>query len=446
LAPDISIWARGQIQQNLVKEIWERCVCEEASPRDVDVLTLPKIYGNKHRLTAFIAGVLRSHLADGGFLLDLMSGTGIVASRLSAYFKIFANDANPFAALLTRAQFLALDSESFTAAIDRLEPLYQRNVQALSGVVLGPLNEERMFMHCNLTEKILSDYKAFCSSFPLQNAELQALAMNRSANPHTEPYCLTSAYFANAYFGVEQSLQIDSIRYAISQLPDERVKTFLLAALLVACSTCASGPHFAQPPKLNRPVAAREVIEHRSRDLFSEFRMTARFMLSRTPHESQLIAATAHDWRNALSEFVSVTTSDRRATAVYVDPPYTKMQFSRYYHVLNTLISYEYPGFQGEGRYPPRSARFSSRFEYQPGPAEREFEQLTRACADQHLTTVISYSNRGLVSFDKIIRTMETRYPTVELYAKEFRHASQGRPFQEGRQNVQEYLLVGTFN
>ncbi|WP_239508159.1 DNA adenine methylase, partial [Proteus mirabilis] len=66
---------------------------------------------------------------------------------------------------------------------------------------------------------------------------------------------------------------------------------------------------------------------------------------------------------------------------VYADPPYTSVQYSRYYHVLNVLTDYDYPVCEGPGRCPVKGYRFSSRFEFKTGPAEKELGEFVGACA-----------------------------------------------------------------
>src|SRR5439155_11172459 len=120
------------------------------------------------------------------------------------------------------------------------------------------------------------------------------------------------------------------------------------------------------------------------------------------------------DWRDALTAFKAETAGRlSQSRAVYVDPPYTKLQYSRYYHVLNTLLRYNYPPCEGVGRYPPRSDRFSSKFEFQPAAAAREFEELFDTCSDLRLVTLVSYSNRGFVPLGDLAALMERRFRAV---------------------------------
>jgi adenine-specific DNA methylase len=446
LGRGVTVWSNRHLPASMIQVIWERCVSKEAAASDLDVLTMPKLYGNKHRLTGSIAAVARSYIGDGGTILDLMCGSGIVASRLSPYFSVWANDGNEYATLLTRAHFTAVGAVTLLAALQEIKVSFDHNYAALASILGDDLLEEDRFLHADLTAATWPEYVDFCDRVPFHSSQLRHLADDRRQARNMFPFCLTVAYFSNAYFGIHQSIQVDSIRYAIYRLDDERMRTFFLAALIVACCNCASTPHFAQPPKLNNLRATREVMEHRARDIYSEFVMTARFMQSRPPINDRLVGVSTGDWRQALEQFGQGTSGiPSMSKGVYVDPPYTKLQFSRYYHLLNTLLRYDYPGVSGQGRYPPRATRFSSRFEYQPTSAEHEFRELISRLASSELTTLISYSDRGFVRPDVIVGHMEKAFPAVHVYSKQFRHNSQGRPLIGGRQQVVEYIFAGVF-
>jgi adenine-specific DNA methylase len=58
------------------------------------------------------------------------------------------------------------------------------------------------------------------------------------------------------------------------------------------------------------------------------------------------------------------TIIEGRSAVVYVDPPYRREEYSRYYHLLETLTDYSYPSVVGKGRVPDKSRgeRFRSEF------------------------------------------------------------------------------------
>ena len=79
---------------------------------------------------------------------------------------------------------------------------------------------------------------------------------------------------------------------------------------------------------------------------------------------------------------------------VYADPPYTKDQYSRYYHVYETLYLYDFPDSSGEG--PARGDRFSTGFPVKSRVAET-FTELFDAIANLKVPLVLSYPSNGLL-------------------------------------------------
>ena len=81
--------------------------------------------------------------------------------------------------------------------------------------------------------------------------------------------------------------------------------------------------------------------------------------------------------------------------AVYADPPYTKDQYSRYYHVYETMYRYDYPTSFGAGRV--RDDRFSSSFCLRTQVAD-SFTELFSSIAALQIPLVLSYPSDGLLS------------------------------------------------
>src|SRR5207253_2965645 len=63
---------------------------------------------------------------------------------------------------------------------------------------------------------------------------------------------------------------------------------------------------------------------------------------------------------NALTLWSDLDAAQLRGAVIYADPPYSKDHYSRYYHVLETLVRYDYPSAAGAGRYRPD--RYSTPF------------------------------------------------------------------------------------
>jgi hypothetical protein len=190
----------------------------------------------------------------------------------------------------------------------------------------------------------------------------------------------------------------------------------------------------------NSPRQMRTLVERRAKSVAWEFDLAIGRLAARPSLAYPFGRSTQLDWREALRDFIE--THDGQEGGVYADPPHSKLQYSRYYHVLNVILSYDYPSVSGIGRYPPKSDRFSSRFEYQPGVAARELSALLQACSEGGLTTFLSYSDGGFVSVESLAREMRKHFGDVEIFTEQVRHHAQGRSLSSSRATVREHVLV----
>jgi adenine-specific DNA methylase len=461
----VAIWSLDYLPEQEIRLLWEKSISTAARISHAETLTVPSLYGNKSRITSFLAAVARQYVPDGGSICDLMSGTGIAARTLSHFFDVYANDANPFAALLTRSHKADLSSVPIATIISTLQASYGQNATALRDYLGEALEMESGFINGEIDDNTLLAYQGFCrdtswhrsntdrevanravsrcgSEFPSSLGVEQLLA-ERAHDPKVFPYCMVSAYYSNAYFGVAQSIALDSLRFAIDCCPDKTFRDFCLAALLVTACSCASGPHFAQPPRANSQRNMAKLLEHRARDVATEFFLILGLMIERQKQETSVRKVWNLDWREALNKFLSEEAL-HGPIAIYVDPPYTKLQYSRYYHVLDSLVRFDYPGVSGVGRYPPMRYRFSSRFEYQRASALREFRDLFKISASSGAVLLLSYTNSGMVPLEQLIKEMSEVYSRVDLFCKRIVHHSQGVKVPRERQLVLEYVVAGS--
>jgi hypothetical protein len=448
-----SLWSRAVLDDtatawapdvNLadVVRLWSRVVDKRLDLAPIEMATTARVYGNKVRLASSIASVMRAYLPDGSHVADLMCGSGVVSRVLSNSFEVFANDVNPWASLFARLQLQDVQREYVDRFLEQLSERYAANFTGGSSVVADELRHEAEFLYGPVDADAVERYRTFCAE-PLlaTNQRLSSMVQADQRLRRGGPMMLTLALFANAYFGVRQSLAIDSIRSAIAQEPDEELRNTWLAALLLAATVCGSGPHFAQPPKISSERSMRELIEHRSRDVLTEFTQLLRLLAQRPARARMRSAVRSGDWRDALASFAA--DSQSAGGAVYIDPPYTRLQYARYYHVLNTLIDYRFSPPVGIGRYPRKDMRPSSKFDGRERTARSELEDLLSAVAGHSFVTFLSYSSTGMVSLPELCRIMEGRFRQVDTYTVPLRHHSQGRRFTDQRGQVDEFVLVG---
>jgi adenine-specific DNA-methyltransferase len=174
------------------------------------------------------------------------------------------------------------------------------------------------------------------------NAERRRLR----ATPHAVPYRLFSITFAGAFFGLRQSAEIDSLRFAFDQLLadaaiDAEVHRWLCLALCkaIARSSTSTG-HFAQHLIL-KPNNKVRYFNQRRRSIWREWLSAV--------HGLCPIGSIA--WReknqafngDALDLLQAIGVEKTKPRVIYADPPYTNDQYSRYYHIFETLLYYDYP-------------------------------------------------------------------------------------------------------
>lgn len=432
-AAGLTLWSHaGAGAATRTARTW-RSIVGAGSIDRLAAMTTPSLYGNKLRLTRFIAPIAAVSVSEGAPMLDLMAGTGVMTRALADRHPVTPNDPNPYAALLSGGQRLGGAEGGTDRIVEAVRSEYNSNHAALSRLVGRAASEEAHFLHGEVNADALGRYVEFVARPVLEPTD--------GAGPG--PARLVTERYANVYFGVAQAVEIDSLRHAIEVVfQDKPVERELcLVALVVACATCASGPHFAQPIQARSERMLRTLVERRARSVVWEFELALARLGGRRAPKFGIRPATRLNWRDSLAAFAEATRGAK--AAVYVDPPYSKLQYSRYYHVLNVLLSYDYPTVEGSGRYPPRSSRFSSRFEYQPLAAKRELEELLGRCAEYGLVTLLSYSDSGFVGTEGLLRTMSASFARVERFSERIRHHPQGRPLATGRTTVQEEVLVG---
>lgn len=400
-------------------------------------------------LPGFLDRVLEREVPNGGTVVDLMSGTGVVAAHCAGRFRVFANDVQAYAGVIARS-FVGHEPrgrEAFFASLDfecDLQSAYEQNLGALEVLYAPALEVEAQllarFRGGDDGESWCEEYRDFLArsdavyaggapvavgeerperDSPYRGARqlLGETSLERyRADPDLRPACLVTAYYANIYFGLRQCLVIDSLRAAIESLlpgvsatgvpkgqpgPDLAKKAHYLSALLHAASTATSSTsHFAQPRHLNKDTELRAMAIRRGVDIrasFEEFSAGIAAHVQATSYVggNQCLVG---DYSNLIDDQGAFRFS-APVDLVYLDPPYTQDNYSRFYHVLEVLTTYDYPPLERNaagavlrGRYPVIDRRFRSNF-CRRAKVEGEFRRVARAAAAVGAKLVVSYSS-----------------------------------------------------
>ena len=398
--------------------------------------------GTKRQLAPMIAEIVRK--SSPGPLLDLFSGICAVSSAVGPLRHIWCNDAQLFASTVARAFFTFSDPPiPHEEVVELIRPHFLENQSALTLRFIQSVSAEHDALGSNHLQSIqeLEDQ----TPSVLNNDALERERRQLMEAPTLPPYRLFSITYAGGYLGLHQCIEVDSLRYAFDQLAQRNHLTndqhaWMCLALCQALSKCATTTgHFAQYLRVKEKTKKRFLAQRRRR-IWQEW-LSALSSLAPLGHK---------EWRlknkgfhgDALDLLQELTDKNIRPAVIYADPPYTDDQYSRYYHVYETLLLYDYPAIQSTGRYRPD--RFSSPFSLKT-KVRHAVETMISCCAELKCDLILTYPETGLLPDSKrtILSLLRGHYGgNVSTVALEHQHSSLGG--SKGYQNltVNEIIYV----
>jgi adenine-specific DNA-methyltransferase len=289
-------------------------------------------------------------------IVDLFCGAGSVAwyAAEKTRLPVLATDLQQYAVVLARA------------VLSRRKPLSPRSIEKLwleHVISFRPTSalwkEAQTLDQETVTERKVEEARTLCQK-------------PSSVGP------IWSAYGGH-YFSPSQALTFD---YMIKFLPrKEPEKSVCLAAAISAASKCAASPgHTAQPFRATGG-GMKFLREAWSRDPIS---MAKRALEDICPRHARTLGDAS------VNDAMKITSKLKPTDLVVVDPPYSNVQYSRFYHVLETIARGECKSVTGVGRYPPIQERPQSEFSNK-GQSRTALERLLRALAKVGATAIITF-------------------------------------------------------
>ncbi len=394
--------------------------------------------GTKRHMASHVRDAIEG-LSEQGRAVDLFSGMGSVAESLCNTVSVVTNDALSFTASISRARFTAHQrSADIASTVTRLQPAFETRRRELENKYINQLKEENFALKGDRVD--LATYMNHAphvanSSSHKRAAHTAAISIN---NDHYE---LATLYFSAGYLSLHQAIEVDSIRAAIDQDDHLEDRDWLLGAWISAISVLINAPgHTAQYLRPNSSSAHSRILRIWNRSIWDEF--------AKALGTVNLVGS--NEWRTGNSVFVGdaldLVSSDLldNIGVVYADPPYTKDQYSRYYHVYETLYRYDYPDASGMGRN--RSDRFTTGFSLKSAVVS-SFHDLCRNVSRMRIPLVISYPPSGLLSKCDITVADIARKYFVQVETKSFNasHSTLGGSTGSPKKNATENLYVCTF-
>lgn len=194
--------------------------------------------------------------------------------------------------------------------------------------------------------------------------------------------------YGGYYFSPKQSIAFD---YLIKLLPEtEPEKSVCLAALIGTASKCAAAPgHTAQP---FQPTETAGKFIKLSWEL-DPIEICKNELKAICPKHAQTIGEAQ------VGDALDIASTLRSDDLVFVDPPYSDVQYSRFYHVFETIARGASVSVSGTGRYPPILDRPQSGFS-RKGEAKQALVSLFNGLSQSRATVIFTFpsgeSSNGL--------------------------------------------------
>lgn len=393
--------------------------------------------GTKRHMADHVRDAI-GQLTDGRRAVDLFSGMGSVAESLKDTASVVTNDALSFTAALSRARFTALSRlAGASSTLARLHPAYEGRLQELTHKYSAQLAAENRALEGSRADLVAYMERA---EHVGNSAQHRRSARTAAVASTTDHYELASLYFSAGYLSLRQAVQVDALRCAIDNDAQLGDRDWLLGAWITATSVLVNAPgHTAQYLRPNSASAHARIARTWARSVWDEFASA----LDRV----KLVGT--REWRSDNSVFVGdaldlISTGQlENVGIIYADPPYTKDQYSRYYHVYETLYRYDYPDSSGAGRN--RSDRFTTGFSLKSAVVA-SFHDLCRNVSRMRVPLVISYPSSGLLAeLDLTVADVASQYfADVETLSFEANHSTMGGSTGTSKKTATENLYVCT--
>jgi len=227
--------------------------------------------------------------------------------------------------------------------------------------------------------------------------------------------CIVWSSYGGHYFSPTQALTFDAMLRAMPK--NEPAANLCRAIAIIAASHCAASPgHTAQPFKANRTAGPylREAWKR------CPIMYARKALLSIGPKVARVRGDAI------VADAVDVAGKFLHSDLVFVDPPYSGVHYSRFYHVLETIARGTCGLVSGTGRYPPSDERPASSFS-RKGESLDALERLLTRLSESGCTVILTFPandcSNGLSgevvlsqarrSFKVVQKTVKTRFSTL---------------------------------
>lgn len=402
--------------------------------------------GNKSSLMTFINKNLKKYINDGDKICDIFSGSCSVGAFLKNNYDIVANDAELYSYIISSALLNTPDSNKLVNLRNVFIKQYNLNLKKLLSVQEENVAKERFFLSKKNNESLINLYSEFPTIWNKKCDQITPEILREENN-----YDLFLYYYSGTYFSIEQSINIDCVIKTIHEMNDNT--DVLWSCLFFAMSEIvfSKDGHMAQPLNIEKNPSRH--IKQRTKKLMDFFyKKLEEFIIKSENSLKEKKHVIYND--DVLNLLNNESFNKQNIKLIYADPPYTDMQYSRYYHLLNVAAQYNYPkptinnrkytkGLYTEGRNQSNLSKKST--------AKKVLKQLFEFCKQKQIILALSYgypknqknqkTDRYTISIEELVNMAKDIFGSkkVQIEQESYKHANHRN---SNSKEVYEYLIL----
>ena len=379
-----------------------------------------KYMGSKTKILPFVIQGIES-VYRGGKICDLFAGSCSLSGALGNQLPIISNDIQYYSSVIAKAYLTDWNNQD---------------------VLLEDILLKAKEYHHRYYKTLVLDY-LYASDMTLEdfnNVEIRSQQLINSQ--FNNDWHLFTKYYSGTWWSVEQCTWIDSLRMAIEYYRNSSVYNTLLSCLMYAAAYNSQGTgHYAQYRDAKTESAMADIKIYRSKSILEYFVRKVEDVLGKLRTEPN------HFSHKIIAEdYISCLNNLEKNMTVYADPPYCFVHYSRLYHILETMVLYDYPeiqtknGMYVKGRY--RVDRHQSPFCIRT-QVQKAFDDMFSVVKQKNNSLVLSYSDTGMISVYDLEQAALKYFSKsqIELWAMDYSHMTMGRK-NDWKRDVQEMLLL----
>lgn len=324
-------------------------------------------------------------------------------------------------------------------------PVLSSDLQHYSRYLVGSITERDYSINVRdfsddwlnvVRDALVSDPVYQSLSVDVANLTLPSVTQARILSSRSDVGFFISRHYGGHYYSSQQAYVLDVL---YKHLPDDPIEfKTAMAILLRAASACAASPgHTAQPFQPTSRLIPH-IQQAWSRDVLSECDRQLRILGPR--HALKLGEARTCGASLVVQE---VNAGD----LVFCDPPYSAVQYSRFYHVLEGIARGGWSNVDGAGRAPNREDRASSDYS-RKSKARVAMSGLLRGLSEKKCKVILTFpsaqASNGLSGED--IAEMAREDWHVSRIEVNSNHStlggSSGEDGRGGRRSVKESVVL----